>query len=140
MSVTCGAHLQDMHLAFLFAATKAQLSEDYLGNALTDWMMGNDHAAVKHIIDAGRQLTFAVQNIIREDYPEDGQCSIPQYFYNCVNGDNGLTMDELILCMYGADSNNVYDFMGLLTAYKHAVWDMPWSEDFYAHLSRMFKP
>lgn len=50
-----------------------------------------------------------------------------------------LTMDDLLNTMLGASFENLTQFMGITEAYKVAVWDAPFNEEFYAALARGFR-
>lgn len=61
-----------------------------------------------------------------------------QYLTNCVGG-GGVTMDDMLNAMLTATFEQLTDFMGITEAYRVAVWDAPFNEEFYAALARGFK-
>ena len=50
-----------------------------------------------------------------------------------------LTMDDILNEMLSASFEQLTKFMGITQAYKVAVWDAPFNEEFYAALARGFK-
>ena len=54
-------------------------------------------------------------------------------------GGNGITMDDILNEMMSATPEQITKFMGITQAYKVAVWDAPFNEEFYAALARGFK-
>jgi len=59
---------------------------------------------------------------------------------NAFNGGGvGCTMDDILNEMLSASFEQLTKFMGITQAYKVAVWDAPYNEEFYAALARGFK-
>ena len=59
---------------------------------------------------------------------------------NAFNGGGGgVTMDDILNEMLTASFEQLTKFMGITQAYKVAVWDAPYNEEFYAALARGFK-
>jgi len=54
-------------------------------------------------------------------------------------GGGGVTMDDILNEMLSASFEQLTQFMGITQAYKVAVWDAPYNEEFYAALARGFK-
>lgn len=50
-----------------------------------------------------------------------------------------VTMDAILTAMMSASFEQLTEFMGITQAYKVAVWDAPFNEEFYAALARGFK-
>jgi len=51
----------------------------------------------------------------------------------------GVTMADILSEMLSASFEELTSFMGITQAYKVAVWDAPFNEEFYAALARGFK-
>ncbi len=50
-----------------------------------------------------------------------------------------VTMSGILAAMQSASFEELTSFMGITQAYKVAVWDAPFNEEFYAALARGFK-
>jgi len=50
-----------------------------------------------------------------------------------------ITMDAILTSMTAASFEQLTSFMGITQAYKTAVWDAPFNEEYYAALARGFK-
>jgi len=50
-----------------------------------------------------------------------------------------ITMDQILTSMTAASFEQLTAFMGITQAYKTAVWDAPFNEEYYAALARGFK-
>lgn len=51
----------------------------------------------------------------------------------------GATMDDILNAMLAATFDQLTSFMGITQAYKVAVWDAPFNEEYYAALARGFR-
>jgi len=59
---------------------------------------------------------------------------------NAFNGEPGdVDMSAIINAMLAATFDELTKFMGISDAYRAAVWDAPFNEEFYAALARGFK-
>ena len=59
---------------------------------------------------------------------------------NAFNGGGGgVTMGDILSEMMSASFDELTKFMMITDAYKVAVWDAPFNEEFYAALARGFK-
>ncbi len=54
-------------------------------------------------------------------------------------GGGGITMADILAEMLSASFEELRQFMGITQAYKVAVWDAPFNEEYYAALARGFK-
>lgn len=54
-------------------------------------------------------------------------------------GGGEVTMAAILTAMMAATADEITEFMGITQAYKVAVWDAPFNEEFYAALARGFK-
>lgn len=53
--------------------------------------------------------------------------------------DGAVTMDAIVSAMLGANESQYTYFVGLIDAYRSALWDAPFNAEFYAALARGFK-
>ncbi len=56
-----------------------------------------------------------------------------------AGGGGEVTMAAILSEMMAASFEELTSFMGITQAYKVAVWDAPFNEEFYAALAREFK-
>ncbi len=54
-------------------------------------------------------------------------------------GGGEVDMASILTAMLAATPEEITQFMGITDAYKVAVWDAPFNEEFYAALARGFK-
>lgn len=59
---------------------------------------------------------------------------VPYMFSNCIGGD--VDMDAILNAMLAANFDQVTKCVGIIDAYRVAVWDAPFNQDFYAALAR----
>ena len=51
-----------------------------------------------------------------------------------------VSMDQILNGMLTADFEQLQKFVGIVDAYRSAVWDQPFNAEFYAALARGFRP
>ena len=56
-----------------------------------------------------------------------------------IGGSGGGTMADILSAMMSASYEELTQFMGITQAYKVAVWDAPFNEEYFAALARGFK-
>jgi len=56
-----------------------------------------------------------------------------------ISGIGGVTMASILDALLSATFEELQMFMGITDAYKSAIWDAPFNEDFYAALARGFR-
>jgi len=54
------------------------------------------------------------------------------------NGNGEVTMDAMLTAMIGAEFDELQKFVGLVDAYRVAIWNAPFNADFYGALARGF--
>lgn len=55
-----------------------------------------------------------------------------------ADGD-GVTMDDILSAMVAAEPSEVTYFIGLVDAYRSALWEQPFNSEFFAALARGFQ-
>lgn len=63
--------------------------------------------------------------------------SMFDYLHDNIGGD--VDMDAILNAMMAATPEEITKFMGITQAFKVAVWEAPFNEEFYAALARGFK-
>lgn len=56
-----------------------------------------------------------------------------------TNGNGEVTMDAIINAMLKADFNQLQKFIGIVDAYRVALWNAPFNAEMYAALARGFQ-
>ncbi|MBA7528712.1 hypothetical protein ES705_20900 [subsurface metagenome] len=69
---------------------------------------------------------------------EDWKDALEWINNNWPNG-NGVTMDAILNAMLVADFDELQKFVGLVDAYRVAIWNAPFNANFYAALARGFQ-
>lgn len=117
-------------------------------NAMTAWVMGNDHSAISHLISGATQLGNAIEMILSEGlYGWNGLShSLTDALDRnracpfLTSGEVEVTMDSLLSAMITSDYDQLQKFIGLVDAYRVAIWGQPFNVEFYAALARGFMP
>lgn len=60
--------------------------------------------------------------------------------YFAGQGGAAFDMNTLLSTMLSADFDQLRVFVGILDAYRSALWDQPFNAEFYAALARGFRP
>ena len=61
------------------------------------------------------------------------------YVDDNLNGVADVNMDSILTAMITAEFDQLQKFIGLVDAYRVAVWNAPFNADFYAALARGFQ-
>ena len=96
------------------------------------------------LYQAGRDLYKAEEHL---GYTYGGATSFKTAWDNALDliddnwpeGGGGVDMDQILTAMVSASFEQLTSFMGITQAYKTAVWDAPFNEEYYAALARGFK-
>lgn len=59
---------------------------------------------------------------------------------NWPDGDGEVTMDAILTAMITSDFAQLQTFVGLVDAYRVALWNEPFNAEYYAALARGFMP
>ncbi len=122
-----------------FALSYADQAGDWRSQAKTHWDVNEDHEAIYDIICAIDKLEVCVGNLTgryESFYPEYGIL----HFLETHTAENGaVDMDSILTAMITADFDQLQKFVGLVDAYRVAVWNAPFNADFYAALARGFQ-
>jgi len=122
-----------------FAYTARDSIYSQYNDALTDWNAGQDHDAIGHLCQCAYYTGVCVSWLIAKNMPYSGQYLVPHFLeYHTV--ETALaTMDALINLMLTATFDQLQKFIGIEDAYRCALWDAPFNEDYYAALARGFR-
>lgn len=99
------------------AKNKLIAAGDSIVNAATHW--GQDN----HFNEGVRVQLVDALTLINDNWPSG----------------SSVDMDSILSAMTTASFEQLTSFMGLTQAYKVAVWDAPFFEEYYAALARGFK-
>lgn len=135
MAYTCSEALAKIRGWYGWADYYEELSVTNNQTAWTHWNNFEDREALEHIIYASNQQSAAISMLIMnfEDFWPD--FAIAWYLDNCAGAD----MDSILNAMLSASQEEFTKFIGIVDAYRVALWDAPFNEEFYAALARGFK-
>lgn len=136
MAYTCPEALVKIRLYYTWADTYSEWANNNQLAALVHWTAFEDHDAIGHLISACAQFHVAVDGLVGkyDDFWPD--FAVPWYLENCAGG---ADMADILTAMMSATFEELTEFMGITQAYKVAVWDAPFNQEFYAALARGFK-
>jgi len=112
--------------------------------AIVAWFIGNETQAIFEIITAVDYLNQSVREILSADAGESPTTMLMACLekmrteYSAGNGE--VTMDAVLTAMITADFDELRKFIGLVDAYRVALWNEPFNAEFYAALARGFTP
>lgn len=118
-------------------------------NARNHWIAAQDHEAIDDLIDAVYDNNQACEAILAQGFygwpgtrhaltdalDRDKACP---FITECEPDE--LTMDAILSVMITADFEDLQKFVGIVDAYRVALWNEPFNVDFYAALARGFTP
>jgi len=87
------------------------------------WFVGKLRDKYSTAVGSYRIRIIGTLQWINDNWPGDG---------------DGVTMDEILSAMVAAEPDEVTYFIGLVDAYRSALWDKPFNSDFFASLARGF--
>jgi len=140
--VTRADHLARLESRFDYADYHLGRADELIELAYLWLFNGDDSVALNYSIQSTAHLVAVMEYLMDKNYPWGQEYSIVNFLdLKTAGGEEyELTMEKLLATMMTADSDDVWVFMGTLDAYKHAIWDVPYDQQFFANLSRMFKP
>ncbi len=112
--------------------------------AVGDQILANNWASAKTECynaadDLGTAATHLLQdNIWNESLRSHWKDAFELIDLNWTSGAS-ITMDDILTEMLAASFSQLTSFMGITQAYKVAVWDAPFNEEYYAALARGFR-
>ena len=118
-----------------------------IGQAWVDWFVPDDHACLQDVIQCLEQLQAAFVDILDKGfYGWNGSTyALPTALdrakacpFITEAPPYTLTMADLINSMLVATPYEVNYFVGLVDAYRQAIWNKPFNAEFFAALSRGF--
>lgn len=147
-------------MAWSYEALVAELHERYnyanlyrgklnteISAAQFDWTAGDDHACLADVIDALEATRDAIGNLLAKSYY--GYDGATYLLPTMLDTDMGcpfiteapspeITMSDIVNAMLSADFNELQNFIGIVDAYRVALWNNPFNAEFYAAIARGF--
>ncbi|MBA7524178.1 hypothetical protein ES705_16315 [subsurface metagenome] len=102
---------------------------------------------VQNWAGAGTQMRLAANELnelkwTQSHWPDPNTCYVSDALYwiddNWSVG-NGIDMDAILNTMLVADFDQLQKFVGIVDAYRVAIWNAPFNANFYAALARGFE-
>lgn len=97
---------------------------------------------------AAQQACFDLGNAFYPDvaYPLCHSSGIKGDLYDClhwiddnIGGGGEVTMDTILTAMVSANFDELQKFVGVVDAYRVAIWNAPFNAEFYGALARGFQ-
>ena len=107
-------------------------------DARLHWNAGNDHLAIDDNNLAIEDLATGLSYCNGGWSPYDYEGYLWWYLSNCIEAPT-ITMDDIINAMLVADPDQIEYFVGIADAYRVAMWDRPFNEEFFRALAEGFK-
>jgi len=117
--------------------------------ALNHWYASEDHDAISHLIAAVEKNNQAIEYVLSQGFY--GWSGDTHALLNALNRDKAcpfiteappseVTMDNILSAMITAAFDELQTFVGLVDAYRVALWNEPFNAEYYAALARGFMP
>jgi len=107
--------------------------------AVTHYLAGEDHDSIYHLCNCAIGCAAALKDIYGRFSPYSPSYILYHFLLYHTVETAPVTMDSIINAMLAATSSQLQKFIGIEDAYRCALWDAPFNEDFYAALARGFK-
>jgi len=138
MAVSCTNALALIKAGASSFVTYYNRATDHHSDAVTHWGLGQDHEAIEDILSE----LYDIRQMGSEwggwsPYGYEGP--IWWWLTNCSGGDE-LTMDAMINVMLTATNDEYKAFIGLVDAFRMALWNQPFESEYYAALAKGFSP
>jgi len=111
----------------------------YLNNAGTALQLHNYAAAGANLINAKNSAHAASQAFkLGGDNMYDDMFAAMGWIDDNIGGGGGVDMDGILTAMITAEFTELQKFIGLVDAYRVAIWNAPFNAEFYGALARGF--
>ena len=119
-----------------------ETSQLVLNAAWAHWNINQDHLAIQDTLLSLQELLDTVDNMLSYIFTFDPKTLLCKVLYQMraeyQAGGYDLTMGDMLSTMLGATPSEVTYFVGLVDAYRQAIWNKPFNAEFFAALSRGF--
>lgn len=139
MATDCSAALAQMKSNYAAAADYADQADWYIDQASQQWLFGNDHNAIGHLVNACYRQNSALYALVHRDYPAVNQYLVPQYFNDCAGAGDPFTLLTFIEAFIDADDDHRSAHRLLVDAYQASMYDKPFDLEYHTNWVRRFK-
>ena len=119
-----------------------ETSQLSLNAAWAHWNASQDHLAIQDTLLSLQDLLDTVDYMLSYIFSFDPKTLLCKVLYQMRAEYQGasytLTMGDLLSTMLGADPSEVTYFVGLVDAYRQAIWNKPFNAEFFAALAQGF--
>lgn len=112
---------------------------NYLDDALDHWELNEDHEAIYDLHHGAAHLWWAIDYLTYKYSPFYPEMPIPHFLEHHTTEEAAVDMDSILSAMITANFEQLQKFIGLVDAYRSALWDKPFNAEFYAGLARGFR-
>ena len=129
------------------AETETYRARGEISKAQSHWNSGDDHGCLDDLIDAVQYNNQAIEYIMSQGFY--GWNGSTHALTDALNRDKAcpfiteappseVTMDNILSAMITAGFDDLQKFIGIVDAYRVALWNEPFNAEFYAALARGF--
>jgi len=148
MATGYDALIAELESKYQTAEGYTSAARGYLQHAQAHWDINQDHEAIDALIDAVFENNQALEKILCQGFygwPGTGHA-----LTDALDRDKAcpfiteappseVTMDDVLSAMITSDFDQLQKFIGLVDAYRVALWHEPFNIEFYAALARGFR-
>jgi len=121
-----------------------QLSTNLL-NAHTQFSLGDDHQCLFWVLESLDEAKQTLDWMLSYIFPFSPKtmlmaCLKKMRAEYLATGGAEVNMESILSAMVSADFSELQYFVGLVDAYRVALWNEPFNAEFYAALARGFTP
>lgn len=129
-------NVEDSFTTSLARLNQANVYANYLESSFGAYM---DAAAEGYWTTYHERIYDAIRYAIHKNYNPEYD-ALTQWMEKAMDEGLGgdVTMDSILSAMISADYQQLQKFVGLVDAYRMAIWNQPFNAEFYAALARGF--
>lgn len=112
--------------------------EIFITNGYIEWVANRDHNAIGYLYTIVSYLRDSLYEIVGKGYPSGSQFAVPEFLEDHTIEEAFVDMPAILSAMMQADKYEYKQFVGIIDAYRVALWNQPFNAEFYAALARGF--
>jgi len=112
--------------------------EIFLTNGYIEWVENRDHNAINYLYAVVARLRDSLYEVVGKGYPLSSQYAVPEFLEDHTISEGGVDMPGILAAMMQSSNDEYKQFIGIVDAYRMALWNQPFNVEFYAALARGF--
>lgn len=137
MAVSCSDALNRIQIWAQKIVTYCNRVTDHSGDAYTHWLAGQDHEAIYDLWQAVEDLNVGLSYCNGGWSPYSYEGYLHYYLVNCIEAPS-FDMDDIINAMLLAEPDEIEYFIGIVDAFRMALWNKPFNSYLFEALARGF--